>query len=56
MREKHAGEVTLDTTGDVLVLFLSFMYGRLETVPGELLLPLFELADCHQVGQFSFCP
>ena len=56
MREKLEGEVTLDTTEEVLVLFLSFMYGRLETVPRELLLPLFQLADCHQVGQSSLCP
>lgn len=51
MTEQQTGEVMLqDTQGDVLEAFLSFMYGKLKKVPDHLLLPLFMLADAHQVA------
>ena len=50
MREQQTGEVVLkDTQSDVLEAFLSFMYGKLKKVPDNLLLPMFMLADAHQV-------
>ena len=49
MRGQHDSEVVLNTTEELLALFLSYMYGRLEHVAPDLLLPLFQLADYYQV-------
>ena len=35
--------------GPVLEALMSFMYGSLTEIPAELLLPLYEAADAHQV-------
>lgn len=49
MREMNEGEVSLETTAEVLELLLSFMYGCLEYIATKFLLPLFQISDCHQV-------
>lgn len=54
MREAQSGEVFLNGTDPkALNTCLSFMYGRLESIPQETLLPLFTVADTYQVRQAS---
>ena len=50
MQEKHTGETCLkDTDQKVLEACLSFMYGKLESIPEEVSLQLFMFADKYQV-------
>lgn len=50
MREKRTGEICLkDTDQNVLEACLSFMYGKLKSIPEELLLQIFMFADKYQV-------
>ena len=51
MKEEHTGEVCLKGADpDAVEALLFYMYGKLRQVPDKLLLPLFVLADLHQVG------
>ena len=36
--------------GPVLKALISFMYGRLKSIPADLALPLFVAADAHQAS------
>lgn len=50
MKEQHTGQVCLEEVdGSVLTAFVSFMYGKLHQLADDMLLPLFALADAHQV-------
>lgn len=54
MKEEHTGEVCLEgIDGHVMTAFLSFMYGKLLQIDDDMLVPLFALADVHQVRH---CP
>lgn len=54
MQESTASEVTMaDMTGPVLKDFVSFMYGKLQNIPKDQVLPLCLAADAHQVTQLS---
>ena len=51
MRETREQEICLeDTTDEALEALLSFVYGRLDSVSVDVLLPLFKLADSHEVS------
>lgn len=55
MRGKQTGQVHLPDAGkEAFEVCLGFMYGRLETISPDLLLPVFQLADAHQVST-CFC-
>ena len=50
MQEEASGNVNFTAKeAPVVKALLSFMYGMLKTVPDELLLPLFKMADQYQV-------
>lgn len=51
MQEGKASEITLrDMKGPILKDLVASMYGALEEITPEHLLPLFLAADAHQVG------
>ena len=52
MQEGTASAITLQNmTGPVLKLIISHIYGKLNYIPHEDLLPLFLAADAHQVSR-----
>ena len=55
-KESTAQEVEMgDIGGPTLTALISFMYGRLGTVPAVILLPLFMAADAHQARTLPLC-
>ena len=55
MREKHNSEVLLPDVGqEAFEACISFMYGRLDEIPQELLLPLFRVSDRFQVRALCY--
>ena len=57
MREAHGQQVCvdIDTPEDILEALLFFMYGKLEDVAEDAMLPLFKLADSHEVRLSLYC-
>ncbi|DBA99209.1 TPA: hypothetical protein ACH3X3_011825 [Trebouxia sp. C0006] len=54
-KESIAQEVEMgEIEGPTLTALISFMYGRLDTIPTDILLPLFIAADAHQVAKLRW--
>ena len=55
-KESIAQEVEMgEIEGPTLTALISFMYGRLDTIPTDILLPLFIAADAHQARTLLLC-
>ncbi len=55
-KESTAQEVEMgEIEGPILTALISFMYGRLDTIPTNILLPLFIAADAHQARTLLLC-
>ncbi len=55
-KESTAQEVGMgQIDGLTLTALISFMYGRLDTIPANILLPLFVAADAHQARTLPPC-
>ena len=56
MQEETSGKVSFTAEeASTVTAPLSFMYGTLEVVSDELLLPLFKMTDQHQVLMACIC-
>ena len=50
-QEVEMGEIE----GPILTALISFMYGCLDSIPTDILLPLFIAADAHQARSLLLC-